>query len=524
MQPGLTRFFFCRVVQSCISEAQKYQGALYREKKGKGQPHGKPETPTASDQALVPRSAYVEDAPEDGNNVLAIVDAPPAAPTPPPAVNVFDFLIDHQTPNHASMHLPEPDEPHMIEDGRGEWRNEDPSAEVVRADHYRLDDYDSQRQFADDGYSYGAAPMPPTLGHYDSHLHDGDFRDPPPHPRADDPAFYTPAPRAHRREERPEQRDSTATKKSDKKRKRVHINELDMEAVRAQAERDAVMTDAPPVLHSGLTGGLNRLLARPEFPLSPDYSGGDYGEDSPLSPMKRSKRDAVLVAEKDRGRKQERKAGAAKKASVKVVSAPQEESIDDSGALVTTTHKSYRVREVAPRDVRREQSRREDRHRERERDVEKHTNNPRRRRRSRRSSSDSPERDRAALATKRRTLKAIEYRRPSTHSVEATDENALVVVHNPPNQGEPPVSPPSSSSTKKRAELFLSFVNKGPESERGCSVNKALKRFHRERVHMWGDVDGGKADEEKELWKSLRLRRNERGEVVVFFAAGQDSQ
>ena len=55
-------------------------------------------------------------------------------------------------------------------------------------------------------------------------------------------------------------------------------------------------------------------------------------------------------------------------------------------------------------------------------------------------------------------------------------------------------------------------MTKGPESESGCSVNKALKRYHRERGEK---VGAEKQVEEKELWKSLRLRRNERGEVVV---------
>ena len=68
---------------------------------------------------------------------------------------------------------------------------------------------------------------------------------------------------------------------------------------------------------------------------------------------------------------------------------------------------------------------------------------------------------------------------------------------------------------RTRAELFLSFVTKGPESESGCSVNKALKRYHRERGDM--GLGLGKAEEEKELWRAVRLRRNERGEVVVMF-------
>jgi cell growth-regulating nucleolar protein len=64
-----------------------------------------------------------------------------------------------------------------------------------------------------------------------------------------------------------------------------------------------------------------------------------------------------------------------------------------------------------------------------------------------------------------------------------------------------------------RAESFLSVVKKGPESEKGYSVNKALKRWHRDA----GTGSGAKHEEEKELWKSLRLKRNDRGEVVIFF-------
>ena len=59
----------------------------------------------------------------------------------------------------------------------------------------------------------------------------------------------------------------------------------------------------------------------------------------------------------------------------------------------------------------------------------------------------------------------------------------------------------------------MSFITKGPESENGCSLNKALKRYHRERGER--GLGLGKAEEEKELWKSLRFRRNERGEIVL---------
>jgi cell growth-regulating nucleolar protein len=68
---------------------------------------------------------------------------------------------------------------------------------------------------------------------------------------------------------------------------------------------------------------------------------------------------------------------------------------------------------------------------------------------------------------------------------------------------------------KPRAEQFLGFVNKGPESERGCSLNKVLKRYHRERTEA-GNNSLSKLSEEKELWKSLRVKKNDRGEIVLF--------
>ena len=115
---------------------------------------------------------------------------------------------------------------------------------------------------------------------------------------------------------------------------------------------------------------------------------------------------------------------------------------------------------------------------------------PRKHHRSHRSAREHD--DEAAAA--RRPVKAIEYH---AHRSVSPDP---AIVH--PNQ---------LVVYRSRAELFMSFVTKGPESEKGCSINKALKRYHRER----GDHGANKTEEEKELWKSLRLKRNERGEVVL---------
>jgi cell growth-regulating nucleolar protein len=91
-------------------------------------------------------------------------------------------------------------------------------------------------------------------------------------------------------------------------------------------------------------------------------------------------------------------------------------------------------------------------------------------------------------------MKAIEY-----HPTQHMEGNQLVVY-------------------RTRQELFLSFVRKGPDSEKGCSINKALKRYHRDRSGSDGRGGLGRIEEEKELWKGLRLKRNDRGEIVIFQA------
>jgi cell growth-regulating nucleolar protein len=81
---------------------------------------------------------------------------------------------------------------------------------------------------------------------------------------------------------------------------------------------------------------------------------------------------------------------------------------------------------------------------------------------------------------------------------------------------------------QEMAAHFLSLVTKGPESSRGFSINKVLKRFHKDFTDEF-DGDRGRdqgrsradrerrADDEKDLWRTLRLKQNERGEIVLFF-------
>lgn len=97
---------------SCMTEAQKYEGSLYREKpkKGKG-----PQPKSATQEtAMVPRKAYVEDEAEGSakQSTVAVVDVLPEAPSPPPAAvlpkgfNVFDYQVNDEIPkaNGTSHH------------------------------------------------------------------------------------------------------------------------------------------------------------------------------------------------------------------------------------------------------------------------------------------------------------------------------------------------------------------------------------------------------------------------------------
>ncbi|OAA74029.1 Zinc finger domain-containing protein, C2H2, LYAR-type [Cordyceps fumosorosea ARSEF 2679] len=375
---------------SCMTEDQKYQGALYKEKPKKNSnntqtqaqsrntssKHDSNPQPTKKTKMMAHQS-YVQDVPDDASfghwaeyagqteDERSPVDHMPEAPTPPPAhreqpFNVFDYLVaTGQTPNASNVDLAKP------------MPVESQSTSLVRYEHnadgYLVDD--------EPYVQYGSGPV-----HTD--------------------AYVTPAPKTERRR-------SKDGDKKDKKRKRLHI----------EVAGDEEMVDAPPVLHSGLTGNLKSLM---RFPPSPEYSG-DAAEATPASPLKKSKHS---------------KHGKS--------SHGHSHSIFD---MITGGSKKSK----------------------KSKDKKRHRR------------SKSP-----------KSPKKLEFHKepPKTET-----EGQMVLF-------------------KPRADMFLGFVNKGPESDRGCSMNKALKRYHRERKSSGSSVS--KVKDEKELWRSLRLRRNERGEIVVF--------
>ncbi|KAF1971401.1 hypothetical protein BU23DRAFT_581542 [Bimuria novae-zelandiae CBS 107.79] len=493
-----------RAHTSCITEDQKYQGKLYREpKNNKKQPqHQKKDSVQQNVQALVPsRNAYVEDENDADDNAVAIVDAPPRAPTPPPAghslgyaeqaalpaVNVFDFLDASETP--APTRTRPVDESRMIEDSvPPAYPGQEPNVSVTDVMKFQVPD-DDDDDFAGNGFAYGNEPVRPTNERFDSSYNTRELD-----PRY---SYTTPAPKSkHNRTKSRDKDVDTTIKKAERKRKRNSPAELDMSLVRAQEERDTMMAEAPPILHSGLTGGLNRLLHSSQFPPTPDHSG-DWVENSPLSPMKRAKQGAskaLLRAQKDFEVQQEKD----RKAELKEERQREKEERKERERGRERERKERKAStalvKIRPKMTRRDDS---------ERSNRKHrSDGVERRRRRETDSSGSPPRP-------RKNLKAIEYHRSESQS-SALDTDRQLIVR--PNGDVATLK----KEHEARAELFMSFVNKGPDSERGMSVNKTLKRYHRER-HDY-DHHVSKVDEEKELWKSLRLKRNDRGEIVLFFA------
>ncbi|KAK3382319.1 hypothetical protein B0T24DRAFT_515247 [Lasiosphaeria ovina] len=393
-----------RTHTSCMTEDQKYQGALYRPKKAKTAPT---ETTSIATSVATPKTmaqpAYVEDLPDEfdswrnyeqdsDDDNRSTIGPLPEAPTPPAAVddsvNVFDFLVATATPTASSVSLIRPAPPAQLSE----------ETQLVRFNH----EANGQRDLSDieDGalVQYGSGPVPASN-------------------------LETPAPKALRKKTR----DGDKEVKKDKKRKRLHV------------ETDQIMTDAPPVLHSGLTGGLNRLMSRPSvFPPSPDYSGGDVAE-TPASPLKKSKHS------------KHHKSG-------------RTDTISNSlMAMLAAGSK--------PKTKKRKQT-------------------------TSSSTSASTKKKHTKRLEGAKEAKLIEYQSGAKDSKEGNNGSGQMVIYKP------------------RAEHFLSFVNKGPESDRGCSMNKALKRFHRERTAEGTSLS--KLMEEKELWRSLRMKKNERGEIVLF--------
>ena len=348
---------------SCMSEAQKYQGHLYRpekEKKGKqnqsqnnnqnkqNQQQGYNHNQTAPSKAVQPYIA------EEIENQIAVVEKMPEAPTPPSAVpdfeakpNVFDFYAGQATPNASTADLTK-------------FASSDTA--VVKFD------------------------------------------------------VETPAPKKSKRAKADEK-----APKSDKKRKRLHVDTSASPSVDRDLEMADANDSAVPGLHTGLTGGLKQLMERDIFPPTPTDSGDAE------TPIKRKKSEKKVKKE------------------VGLMARMGSSLINSSVGRRTSAGSAGKTHD-----------------------------------------EDKP----------RKKTKAIE----AAPVVASTEVIAYA-------DGAASLEPAAM------AEQLMALVP--VEEEKSMSMDKALKRYHRMRAEAGG---AGKAVEEKELWKALRMKRNDRGEIVLFFA------
>ncbi|PWY77251.1 hypothetical protein BO94DRAFT_538113 [Aspergillus sclerotioniger CBS 115572] len=484
---------------SCMSEAQKYQGALYREKPAKNQRkqqnNGRQNQNQNQHQHQKQnghghRAPYVEDANDTDN--------PPAAPTPPVAgadktpaqkgdkqVNVFDYLVAENTPNASKVSLGGSKEqmkmvdnaPSVFETSKSLTRTETDAEEDNKT-------YDVA--YEENGFSYGAGPI-------NKSVYEGKA------PNASE-EFMTPAPK--KKKDRSAKAGATTSEKKRKRRTEDH----DMEGA------DTPMMDAPssvvnnpgtPMLHSGLTGGLDRMLRSPSL-------DGEGREDhprrryqDPSSPIKRTRRDAK-DSNGDAG------LGISMKNRAERLVSSMFGGSSVSGSSVNSREPSAKAARTSRRGS--DDGETEARHSKKLAKVRNVSNGQAGSdaSKSKRKSSAQTDGDRPS-----RRVKQIEY----SESRQGNDGGEVVVYQQ---------STVPDGLQRQMATHFLSLVSKGPESTRGFSVNKVLKRFHRDFTDEFDDDRGrdqgrGRADrerrmdDEKELWRTLRVKQNERGEVVLFF-------
>ncbi|KAJ5457764.1 hypothetical protein N7475_009152 [Penicillium sp. IBT 31633x] len=485
---------------SCMSEAQKYQGALYKEKPQKNQKKG--QNNQKQNQKQNPNGRHQQPRVDDGSDGEALKNAPPPpAPTPPPAgevrtpaaapvdnnkpVNVFDFLVTEDTPNASKVSLAEPKEQMKMKTNAKSVF--EPSNSLTRVETNPNTDDEGKNYdvaYEENGFSYGAGEIPRS--------------DVPPNVSTE---FVTPA--AKKKERRREEKAPGTV--SEKKRKRGQAEVLSTPREAA----DTPMMDAPssiinnagtPMLkHSGLTGGLNRMMRSPSVDGddSPETNRRAYQDAS--SPIKRSRRngkeangngDGLGISMKNRaGRLVSSMFGGS---SVSSTNGANTEHAPKSTVRARRGSSSSGDGQLEVRKQKKSHRSRADDHDES--------------RKSKRKSSNPTEGDRPS-----RRLKHADDRRGSVDD----SHGHQVTVY---KQSRPPART-DEDIQRELAHHFLSLVAK--DSERGCSMNKALKRFHRE---LSDEYDGGRdradrerrLDDEKDLWRALRLRRNDRGEIVVF--------
>ncbi|KAJ5682162.1 hypothetical protein N7462_005327 [Penicillium macrosclerotiorum] len=467
-----------------MTEDQKYQGIHYREKQDK--------PPKKGQKANANRQPRVEDAPDVDNAQRN--QPPPPAPSPPPQRVRPKLSRTHKPATANPVSLADPKEQmKMVVDAPSVFET---SRALAKLDAKTDDEGNYDIAFEENGFSYGADPIPP-----------------PKYP-ADAPnvstEFVTPAPKNKKKDRRKEEKRVST---SEKKRKRGQEETF----TSPQQDFDTPMLDAPssvinnagtPILnHSGLTGGLNRMMRSPSHELdeSPELSRQAYNDAS--SPIKRTRRNGkessgdpgLGISIKNRA---ERLVSSMFGGSV--VSTGSNGGNEGTSRALVRTRRGSSSSVDGQLEVRKKKS-----HRSRN-PSDAHAE-----RKSKRKSSNPTDGDRPP----RRLKQSDEHRRSDSRSPHRDSRQVTVY-----RQAKPPARS-EDVLQREMAAHFLSLVSR--DTERGCSVHKALKRFHRDFSDEH-DADRGRdsgrsradrerrSEDEKDLWRALRLRRNSRGEIVVF--------
>lgn len=514
-----------------MTEDQKYQGHLYREKPTK--PVKKKSVSILEpneNNALVPRNPTVEDETE----------VPPHVPTPPPAVDlrnqdsVFDYLVEDENPNTPQIQFAtEREEMFMKSSAPGVFNSRPTSRNGYRNKEEQLE----SKEYDLNGFTYGAEPVLPRPADFNASSVTLDF--------------MTPAAKAAKaRLDRniPESAGhSRQNSNSEKKRKRAQTDDIN---------GDTHMTDAPSTVvrsvvetslvpHSGLTGSLQRLSTDRDnhfsFPTSPISSPDPNTERQatskakpvkvpkqveldPQSPLKRSRRtkeddsNGLGISIKGRAGKVMSMINGAL-STTNAEGAIGKSSTSNRQRRASSSDNQERATSVRARDA--------DKRERKKHKVTRHNGtssaNVRMATKSSRrngTGSESASPDLSRSKNGKTAQKQIEYhpqqetRTPSHHRPvhspsESDDErygkngddHAMVVFG-------------AEERLRRKCDDFLAYISKGPSSSKGYSINKVLKRYHKDSEIL---RDNEKREEEKELWKGLRLKRNDRGEVVVFF-------
>lgn len=483
-----------------MTEAQKYEGALYKEKPGRRQqqqPQKKPDPKENQDAkpngTTHHRAPYVEDAP-DVDDAKAKMH-PPSVVTPANNgnhVNVFDFLDN----NASKVSVAEPQGPMQTM-----GHHIPPVLEANKA-HVQgppVGPYDVL--YEQNGFSYGAGPIQP-----------GQF----PHAANVSTEFMTPAPKKKKDRSSRKDRGQASVATSEKKRKR-RTDDVDMDDMESPAV-DTPMMDAPssiqnhpgtPMLrHSGLTDGLDRVLRSSS--VEGEEQAGEHRRRyrEPMSPVPRTSRIEKDTHSFEAGLRGRAGRFVSSMLGGSVMSASSNHSSDIQPKALIRARRRSSSEEGNPSEPRRSKKTHKIRNPSNHQVIPIDEHKTRRKTSGHTDHGDRErERERERDRPSRRNKEIRDVERPR-----GGDDARDMVVFRQPNI--------PSEQQHEMAFNFLSLVTKGPESSRGFSVNKILKRFHKD---CWGEFEDGSSradreqrqDAEKELWRTLRLKRNDRGEIVV---------